>query len=96
MKKFSIDKNFCRVFEIPNHFPEGFLFGGPKSIEFKMVDWFNPIPPTYYGPSSYGNLKSWEYYEKMLQNFIRDKTYAKKGHKYLIITDFDRTTIVEI
>ena len=95
MKKFSVDKNFCRVFEIPIHFPEGFLFGGPKIIEFKMVDWFNPIPPTD-GFFSYDSLKPWEYYEEMLQNFIRNKLYAKKGHKYLIITDFDRSTIVEI
>jgi len=36
--------NFCRVFELPAEFSNGYCFGGGIPTLFKMVDWFNPIP----------------------------------------------------
>jgi hypothetical protein len=44
--KYQVDgwNNFCRVFELPEHFPKGYCFGGGLPTNFQMVDWFNPIP----------------------------------------------------
>lgn len=36
--------NFCRVFQLPAKYPEGYCFGGGLPTTFVMVDWFNPVP----------------------------------------------------
>ena len=79
------EKNFCRVFELPNNFPEGFLFGGGKPVTFKMIDWFNPIPEE--GPDK------WEDIVPMLKEFLKKKRYIVPGKKYIVITDFDEAFI---
>ena len=35
--------NFCRVFQLPTKYPEGYCFGGGLPTTFVMVDWFNPV-----------------------------------------------------
>ena len=38
--KYLVDgwNNFCRVFEIPESYPEGYLFRDGKSVSFLMID----------------------------------------------------------
>ena len=45
MEAYKVDgwNNFCRVFELPNKFPNTYCFGGGVPVGFKMVDWFNPV-----------------------------------------------------
>ena len=35
--------NFCRVFMLPEEYPEDFCFNGGHPVNFQMVDWFNPV-----------------------------------------------------
>ena len=79
------DTNFCRIFEIPMEYPEGFCFGGGISVQFKMVDWFNPIPQE---DIVNDKLKPWNEYIPMLWDFLSKKTYVKNGRQYLLITNF--------
>ena len=46
--------NMCRVFELPSQYPKGYCFQGSIDTNFKMVDWFNPVP----------ELASWSITEK--------------------------------
>jgi len=75
--------NFCRVFELPDEFPTGFCFGGGYPVTFKMIDWFNPIPPIELNENT-----KWEDYISGIKEFILEKQYIKVGKKYLLITDF--------
>ena len=76
--------NFCRVFELPTYYPEGFCFNGGLPVTFKMVDWFYPVPDDMQD-------KTWEDIEALLKEFLAKKIYVKKGHKYLVITDFNKS-----
>lgn len=82
--------NFCRVFELPEHYPEGFCFNGPISVEFKMVDFFNPfvIPNRFI-------YKSIRDIYREVGPFILGKIYIKPNRKYLIIFDFGASIIIE-
>ena len=86
--KVTKDNNFCRVFELPESYPRGFLFGGGKQVNFLMVDWFNPVPQEYIE-------KEWSEVIPMLKEFLKGKQYVRHGRKYLLITDFDESFIVE-
>ena len=86
-------KNFCRVFELPNQYPEGFLFGEGKQIVFRMVDWFGPIPSKDFWEGEYP--ETWEELELTLRNFLKDKVYLRSGFKYILITDFDKSFVFE-
>lgn len=91
--------NFCRVFEIPKSYPEGFCFGVGKPVNFQMVDWFNPVSCLSQPAVS---KKVWleevgeietikvtlEALRINLQSFLRDKCYVKLGRKYLVLCDF--------
>lgn len=83
------DENFCRVFEMPEQYPQGFCFGGGKDVNFKMVDWFNPVP------NDIMDDFSWEEWSTKLSAFIKGKTYYKKGRTYLVFTDFCQAIIIE-
>jgi hypothetical protein len=84
--------NFCRVFELPDKYPSGYCFGGGFPVEFKMVDWFNPIPSDDF----YDNkIKKWEDYVPMIKEFLLKKLYVKSGMKYLVITDFGESFVFE-
>ena len=82
--------NFCRVFEIPDNYPNEYCFGGGIPVEFKMVDWFNPIPVEDFWNNK---IKKWKDYEPMIQEFLLKKNYIKSNDKYLVITAFDESFI---
>lgn len=87
------DKNFCRVFELPENYPPGFCFGGGKPVTFKMVDWFQPWPMNF-KTFELEDIK-WEEVEKRLVEFLKQKRYCVTGSKYLVITDFGESIIFE-
>lgn len=79
--------NFCRVFELPDQYPEGFCFGGGKPVTMLMVDWFfNPWPDN-------PDLKTWDDVVKVLKPFLQSKTYVKPGKRYVLITDFGTSLV---
>jgi hypothetical protein len=84
--------NFCRVFELPapEEFPEDYCFGGGIPVEIKMVDWFNPCD---FRDS--GGLETWEQAKRLLPKFIQQKTYFKPGRRYLVLTDFNETLLID-
>jgi len=82
--------NFCRVFEIPKRYPEGFLFAGGKDVIFKMIDWFNPIPAEHFFNDE---VKEWDHYVPMIRNFVLKKDYVKDGCSYILITDFGESIV---
>lgn len=84
------ENNFCRVFEIPEDFPEGFLFEGPALVIFKMVDWFYPIPMDDIHSD---NVKPWAEYVPMLREFLSNKVYLREGFSYLLLTDFNESFV---
>lgn len=74
--------NFCRVFEVPNHFPDLFCFAGPIHVTFPMIDWFNPVP-------EHKQNEDWDtVVVPMLIDFIMQKSYVKLGRTYLVLTDW--------
>mgnify|MGYP000468582799 CR=1 FL=1 len=105
--KYTVDgwNNFCKVFEIPNCFPSGFCFNEWKSVSFKMVDWFNPVPGL---PNPVMIKEQWikkigKYQEKEvdldelkedLKPFILGKPYIKPGRSYLVLFDFGASIII--
>lgn len=80
--------NFCRVFELPDRYPEGYCFSGGKPVTMLMVDWFNPWPDN-------PKLKTWEDVTKLLLPFLRSKIYVKPNKRYILITDFGASLIFE-
>ena len=82
------EKNFCRVFELPDRYPEGFCFGVGKPVMMLMVDWFNPWPDN-------PDLKTWDDVTKLLLPFLRKKVYVKPGKRYILITDFGASLVFE-
>jgi len=81
--------NFCRIFELPIGYPEGFCFGGGRPVQFQMVDWFYPIPQE----DIPDNIKPWDEYILPLKDWLKDKGYVKPGRQYLLITDFGEAFI---
>ena len=99
--KYNVDSwnNFCRVFELRDHYPRGFCFGGGKAVNFQMVDWFNPVPGVHQAGVSkdvwrekVGEIKTTEIdgddLTKRLDAFIGSKKYIKPGKYYLVVCDF--------
>jgi hypothetical protein len=84
------ENNFCRVFELPNTYPQAYCFGGGQPVNFQMVDWFNPIPDDDIYD---GKIKKWKEYKDMLKEFLAIKTYVRPGRQYLLITDFGESFI---
>ena len=89
--KMTAENNICRVFELPADYPSEFCPAGGLEVNFRMVDWFNPINPV---DIAHGNVKDWAEYATMLEDFIAKKNYIKPGRKYLLITGFDELIIV--
>ena len=96
-------RNFCRVFEMPEEFPESHCFGGGVPVNFQMVDWFNPVEgigqpaiPQDVWIEKFGNLDGMEKEVSMKElnekviDFLQRKQYIKRLRKYMIIYDFDR------
>ena len=98
---YSVDgwNNFCRVFEIPRKYPTGYLFGGGKSVNFLMIDWFNPVPGVSkpavtkdvwrekVGEIKIKEISDNELYETLIP-WLKKKKYIKPGADYLILCDF--------
>jgi len=81
----TFENNFCRVFELPEEYPRGFLFAGGKSVVFIMVDWFQPIPPE---DIQNNKVKKWEEYVPRIREFLEVKDYRKPGKQYILLTNF--------
>ena len=99
--KYKVDgwNNFCRVFEIPESYPEGYLFSGGKPVNFLMIDWFNPVPEIGQPAVSkevwrekVGKIEIKEITTDELQDslvpWLLEKQYIKHGKDYLILFDF--------
>lgn len=84
--KYQVDgrNNFCRVFQLPEEYPEGFCFDGGQLIPFQMVDWFNPVS----GIETETKEVSHDELQESLIPFLEKKQYIKPGRKYLILCDF--------
>jgi hypothetical protein len=96
---FTIDNwtNFARVFEIPEEYPEGFLFGGGKPVNFLMVDWFTiGTVPTAAVPREVfieevgeDKIDTEEFTHQELADiltpFLKGKDYTKEGRSYLVL-----------
>jgi len=104
--KYKVDgwNNFCRVFEIPEKFPSGFLFGGGKPVNFQMVDWFNPVmgvpQPAVtkeVWKEKVGEIETVEIsiseIEKNIIPFLKEKNYINPELSYLILYDFGASTV---
>lgn len=81
------EKNFCRVFEVPDTFPTDFCFCGGLPTTFLMVDWFNPWPNSLIDSKE---CNTWEDVVDILLPYIKAKKYIKPGRRYIIITEFDK------
>ena len=91
--------NFCRVFEIPERYPNEYCFGGGIPVNFEMVDWFNPISGISQpavtkevwckevGDIEVKQISIDELY-KTLVPWLRKKQYIKPGRKYFVLCDF--------
>lgn len=90
--KITDSNNFCRVFELPEQYPEGYCFGGGHYVDFKMVDWFQPLPrEALLGK----NIMPWSEYVCVVKSFLKGKDYVKPNRKYLLITDFGESFVFE-
>ena len=96
IKNIPESQNFCRVFELPVKYPTDFCFGGGHLVEFKMVDWFNPIPNFELMPEYKDKMKTWDDVKKfLLDDFLLEKNYVKQNALYLLITDFGESFIFQ-
>lgn len=104
MFKVTQENNFCYVFEMPRELPSDYCFGGGHPVQFRMVDWFNPVPTsTFMPPPEYIVWKdgecelSIEAAEKLredLREFLRVKRYRKVGHDYIVVTRYGDAFLV--
>lgn len=99
--KFNVDNwnNFCRVFELPESYPSDFCFGGGPRVNFKMVDWFNPVPEVgtagcskevwerEVGEIEITEVDGDELAGKVI-SFLQQKRYVKPGREYMVLCDF--------
>jgi len=92
--KITQDNNFCRVFELPERYPNGFCFDGGKPVEMLMVDWFYPMPSDVALSVTGKKMPTWDEHKKHLKEFVSKKNYIKKGKAYLIITEFGESMII--
>jgi len=82
------ENNFCRVFELPLYYPEGFCFGGGKPVQMQMVDWFNPWPMGPFFQEGQKEPETWAEVVELLRPWMREKCYVRPGRTYILITDF--------
>ena len=97
--------NFCRVFEIPEEYPKGYLFGDGKPVNFQMVDWFNTgnVPTAAVSKEVYleevGEYPTEEItHEELIAKmtpFLKEKTYTKEGRSYLVLCNFGAAVVIE-
>lgn len=91
--------NFCRVFELPLEYPNGFCFGGGHLVAFRLIDWFYPVPEIHLAAinkkewiEKYGKFEVKEvtcvWLKEKLVPFLQEKIYVKPGRQYLVLCDF--------
>ena len=95
LAKIDSNLNFCRVFEIPNEYPEGYCFGGGTPVIFNMVDWFNPIPSPMMLPDDV-KVSTWQECEAALKEALSHKAYLRPGFRYVLITDFNEAFVFSL
>jgi len=86
--KISTDDNFMRIFRLPNTFPRGFCFGEGMSVNFQMVDWFNPVPP-----DEISDFDEEKIVEDIIE-FIKNKNYYDAAYKFLAITNYGDSFLI--
>lgn len=76
------ETNFCRVFELPQAYPNEYCFGGGIPVTMRMVDWFSPVADCMQD-------KDWdtEIVPELIE-FLVPKNYTKPGRNYLVLTDW--------
>lgn len=80
--------NFCRVYKLPISYPTEFCFGGGVSVEFLMIDWFNPWPEHLDN-----RFKDWSEVKVELIDFLQQKKYVEPNREYILITEFGESFI---
>lgn len=99
--KYKVDgwNNFCRIFELPENYPEEYCFGGGVPVVFQMIDWFNPVPDIGQPAvtkevwrKEVGKIKikkiTIDELQELLVPWLLEKQYIKHGKDYLILFDF--------
>ena len=99
--KYKVDgwNNFCRVFELPMAYPEGYCFGSGKQVMMLMVDWFNPVASVDQAAVSkevfekeVGSVETTEVdgdeLAAELIPWLQKKDYVQAGSSYLVICSF--------
>ena len=96
--------NFCRVFLLPNKFPNDYCFSVGLPVAFMMVDWFNPIPELSQpavsreqwlksvGPIETKKISHQELCDLILP-FLKNKFYIIEGCRYLILFNFGASIV---
>ncbi len=94
--------NFCRVFQLPNKYPQGYCMPNSKPVTFEMVDWFNPVPGVSspavskeiwrekVGEINVKRIELTTLYNELVPFLLR-KRYIKKDCNYLVICNFGAT-----
>lgn len=99
--KYQVDgwNNFCRIFELPDQYPEKYCFSGGHPVTMVMVDWFNPVPEV---PIAAVTKEVWEKevgeivpfeldhdnFCNAILPFLQGKQYIKEEHNYLLLCNF--------
>jgi hypothetical protein len=99
--KYKVDawNNFCRVFLIPEKYPEDYCFGGGHAVNFQMVDWFYPVSglgqpavPKEVWIKEVGEIEVIEIthddFRVSIIPFLAGKSYVRQGREYLVLCDF--------
>lgn len=102
--KYEVDgwNNFCRVFELPEKYPNDYCFGGGHPVNFQMVDWFqpvagigNPAVSKEVWRENVGKIEikkvSLDELQESLVPWLMEKQYVKPGRDYLVLCDFGAT-----
>ena len=84
-------KNFCRVFEMPEAYPKGYCFGGGKTVQMIMVDWFQPWPPDDFEVK----CDTWPEVVEILRPWVMKKNYVKPGRRYVLVTEFGEALVFD-
>lgn len=106
--KYTVDgwNNFCRVFRLPEEFPNKYCFGDGHPVNFQMIDWFNPVPGIAQPAvtkkvwiEKYGNLEKIKTEIDLLElageliPWLKEKDYYSPVFLYLILFDFGASLV---
>lgn len=88
--------NFTRLFELPNRIDGSYCFAGGHQVEFRLKDWFYPIPTEQVDTDKGLILKGQSLLDSRnrIRDFIKSKGYYNPEIKYLMITNYGDTYII--